>query len=63
MSQFEVNSTQLVVYLVFTLLSIVVSISFYCAYQHCFDLSEKDYRQYTAFYMNLGRRSEETSES
>lgn len=39
MPNYEVNDTQLIIYLVFTILSIMISALFYCIYQHYFDLA------------------------
>ena len=37
MEKYLVEDSQLTIYLVFTLLSLVVSLVVYCSYQHCMD--------------------------
>lgn len=55
MPNYVVNDTQLTVYLIFTLLSILISALFYCAYQHCLGLSQKDHQTFTKFYIEVAR--------
>jgi hypothetical protein len=62
MGDFPVDDSQLAVYLLFTFLSLAVSIAFYCLYFHGFKFSDGDYAQHVSFYAEVstrGRREEE----
>ncbi len=50
MGDFPVDDSQLAVYLVFTFLSLAVSIAVYCLYFHGFKFADGDYAQHISFY-------------
>lgn len=59
--EFYVDDGQLTIYLVFTFLSILVSLVGYCIYQHTGKMATRDYHRYLKFYIEVGDMMETES--
>jgi len=59
MPKYPIDDTELTIYLIFTLLSIVVSICVYFIYQHFNTLAEDDFCRVTNFYVSVANRDKE----
>ncbi len=53
MTDYPVNSSQLIVYLVFTILSIVVSIVLYVYFMECSDINKEDRDEFNSLIYNF----------
>ena len=57
MGEFNTSSSENIIYLVFTLLSILFSFITYCVYQHCLDQAERDHKNYIDLYVEIGKEN------
>ena len=55
MGELPVDQAETILYLTFTLTSIIVSLISYCLYFHCMDTADSDYQSYEAFYREVGK--------
>lgn len=53
MGSFPVDDSQLALYLVFTFLSIALSIAVYCLYYHGFKFADSDYANHVKFFAKV----------